>query len=75
LDVVIPQAVLVLTLTLTDSLSLLLCESPVCTLREKLARDGSSRLPSLWPCPVLRDRPSLREVEVEMEFAEPVVLV
>ena len=74
-EVVIPQAVLVLTLALTDSLSLLLCESPVWTLREKLARDGSRRLPSLWPCPVLRDRPSLRDHEVAVEFAEPVVLV
>ena len=49
LDVVIPHAVLVLTLALTDSLSLVLRESPVCALREKLARDGSSRLPSLCP--------------------------
>ena len=75
LDVVIPQAVLVLTLALTDSLSLVLCESPVWTLRETLARDGSSRLPSLWPCPVLRDRPSLSDHEVAVESAEPVVLV
>jgi hypothetical protein len=45
LDVVIPQAVLVLTLVLTDSLSLVLCESPVWTLRETLVCDGSSRLP------------------------------
>jgi hypothetical protein len=45
LDVVIPQAVLVLTLALTDSLSLVLCESPVWTLRETLVCDGSSRLP------------------------------
>ena len=75
LDVVIPQAVLVLTLALTDSLSLVLYESPVWTLREKLARDGSSRLPSLWPCPVLRDRPSLSDHEVAVELAEPVVLV
>ena len=75
LDVVIPHAVLVLTLVLTDSLSLVLCESPVWTLREKLARDGSSRLPSLWPCPVLRDRPSLCDHEVAVEFAAPVVLV
>jgi len=59
LEVVIPHAVLVLTPSLSDSLSLVLRESLVWTLREKLARDGSSRLPSLWPCPVLRDSPSL----------------
>jgi hypothetical protein len=75
LDVVIPQAVLVLRLALTDSLSLVLCESPAWTLRETLARDGSSRLPSLWPCPVLRDRPSLSDREVAVELADPVVLV
>ena len=74
LDVVIPQAVLVLTLALTDSLSLVLCESPVWTLCETLACDGSSRLP-LWPRPVLRDRPSLSDHEVEVESADPVVLV
>jgi len=74
LDVVIPQAVLVLTLVLTDSLSLVLCESPVWTLRETLVGDGSSRLP-LWPCPVLRDRPSLSDHEVAVELADPVVLV
>ena len=70
LDVVIPQAVLVLTLALTDSLSLVLCESPVWTLRETLVCDGSSRLP-LWPCPVLRDSPSLSDHEVEVESADP----
>jgi hypothetical protein len=74
LDVVIPQAVLVLTLVLTDSLSLVLRESPVWTLRETLVCDGSSRLP-LWPCPVVRDRPSLSDHEVAVEFADPVVLV
>src|SRR6185437_10223664 len=74
LDVVIPQAVLVLTLVLTDSLSLVLRESPVWTLRETLVCDGSSRLP-LWPCPVLRDRPSLSDHEVAVESADPVVLV
>jgi len=74
LDVVIPQAVLALTLALTDSLSLVLCESPVWTLRETLVCDGSSRLP-LCPDPVLRDRPSLSDHEVEVESADPVVLV
>src|SRR5437764_1349417 len=74
LDVVMPQAVLMLTLVLTDSLSLVLCESPVWTLCETLVRAGSSRLP-LWPYPVLRDRPSLSDHEVAVESADPVVLV
>jgi hypothetical protein len=69
-----PQAVLVLTLVLTDSLSLVLCESPVWMLRETLVCDGSSRLP-LWPCPVLRDSPSLSDHDEETESADPVVLV
>ena len=64
-----------LTLAVTDSLSLVLCESPVWTLCETLARDGSSRLPSLWPRPVLRDRPSLCDYEAAVELADPVVLV
>src|SRR6266849_1812392 len=69
LAVVIPHAVLVLTPSLTDSLSLVLRESLVWTLREKLARDGSSRLPSL------RDSPSLFDHEVAAEVTDPVVLV
>src|SRR5208337_5159477 len=75
LDVVTPHAVLVLTPVLTDSFSLMLCESLVWTLREKLARDGSSRLPSLRPCPVLRVSPALCDHEVAAELTDPVVLV
>src|ERR1700745_228882 len=74
LDVVIPQAVLALTLALTDSLSLVSREAPGGTLCRTLVCDGSSRLP-LWPCPVLRHRPSLSDHEVEVESADPVVLV
>src|SRR5580704_7139158 len=75
LEVVSPHAVLVLTPALTDSLSLMFCESLVWTLREKLAREGSSRLPSLRPCPVLRDSPSLCDHEVAVELTDPVALV
>src|ERR1700722_8644744 len=75
LDVVSPHAVLVLTPAVTDSLSLMLCESLAWALREKLARDGSSRLPSLRLCPVLRDTPSLCDHEAAVELTDPVVLV
>src|SRR6266851_10061343 len=75
LEVVIPHAVLALTPALTDSLSLVLRESLVWMLREKLARDGSSRLPSLRPCPVLRDNPSLADHDAATELTDPVVLV
>jgi len=74
LDVVIPQAVLVLTLVLTDSLSLVFCESPVWTLRETLVCDGSSRLP-LWLHLVVRDRLSLTGHDVAVRFTFPGVLV
>src|ERR1017187_9027440 len=76
MDVVSPRAVLELMPVLTESLSPVLRESLVWTLRERDARDGSSEPPaSLWPCPVLRDDPSLVDRDVAAELTEPVVLV
>jgi hypothetical protein len=75
LDVVIPHAVLVLMPALTESLSPVLRESPVWTLRENVAREGSRPPASLWLCPVPREVPSVVDHDVAVELTEPVVLV
>src|ERR1700730_7855557 len=74
-EVVIPHAVLVLMPALTESLSPVLRESLAWTLREHVPRAGSSRARSLWPCPVLRDVPSLVDHDAATELTEPAVLV
>src|SRR5580658_2421716 len=75
LEVVIPHAVLVLMPVLTESLSPVLHESPAWTLRENVPRAGSTPPASLWPCPLLREVPSLVDHDVAVELTEPVVLV
>ena len=56
---------------LTESLSPTLRESLSWTLREYVARDGSGPPASLWPCPVLREDPSLTDRDVAAELTEP----
>jgi hypothetical protein len=74
-EVVIPQAVLVLIPALTVSLSLMPRESLVWTLRDPVARDGSTLPVSVRPCPVLRAVPSLADRDAASELVEPMVAV
>ena len=65
---------LVLIPALTESLSVVLRESPACALDEELADQG--RTPwAVRPCPVPRLVPSLTDQEAACELTEPVVLV
>src|ERR1035437_8418091 len=70
MDVVSPHAGLELMPVLTESLSPVLRESLVWTLRERDARRCCSGPPaSLWPCPVLREDPSLVDRDVASQLA------
>src|SRR5204862_179967 len=72
LDVVIPQAVLVLTLVLTDSLSLVLRESPVWPLREQLVRaEHEQRVPPGLPRLGVAQQVGQRDREVGREHPAP----
>src|SRR5450631_1835944 len=68
--VVSPHAVLELMPVLTESLSPMLRESLSWTLREYVAREGNGPAASLWPCPVLREDPSVTDRDVAVELTE-----